>query len=96
MNLLKKIFSGGPARSSSPLYKFAVQCNRCGETIVGRVNLGNELSADYEDDRPVYHVRKVLIGSGLCFQQIEVELTFDAAHKVTDRQISGGRFLETL
>ena len=96
MNLLKKIFPSAPAQSSSRFYSFAVQCNRCGETIEGRVNLANDLSTDYVDDRPVYHVRKVLMGSGHCFQQIEVEFTFDSSHKVIDQQITGGRFVEKL
>ncbi len=94
MNLLKKIFPSAPAQSSSRFYSFAVQCNRCGETIERRINLANDLSADYEDDRLVYHVRKVVIGSGRCFQQIEVEFTFDSSHNVIERQISGGRFVE--
>ncbi len=96
MNLLKKMFPSAPAQSSPKFYSFAVQCNRCGETIEGRINLANDLSADYEDDRLVYHVRKVLMGSSRCFQQIEVAFTFDSAHNVTDQQISGGRFVEKL
>ncbi len=94
MNLLKKLFSGAPAQSPSSFYAFTVQCNRCGETIAGRINLANDLSADYEDDHIVYHVRKVLMGSGLCFQQIEAEFNFDSARQVTDRQIAGGRFVD--
>ena len=93
MNLLKKIFPSAPVQPSS-FYSFTVQCNRCGEAIEGHINLANDLSADYDGDRLVYHVRKVLMGSGLCFQQIEVELTLDSAHKVSDRQITGGRFVE--
>ncbi len=96
MNLLKKLFPSPAAQSSPRFHSFAVQCNRCGETIEGRINLANDLSADYEDNRIVYHVRKVIMGSGHCFQQIEVEFTFDSSHKVVDQQISGGRFVEKL
>ncbi len=96
MNLLKKIFSGAPAQSASRFYSFGVECSRCGEAIEGRIDLANDLSADYEDNRIVYHVRKVLMGSRLCFQQIEVEFTFDASHNVIDRQITSGRFVEKL
>ncbi len=94
MDFLKKIFPGAPSRSSSPFYSFTVQCSRCGEIIEGRINLGNDLSAEYEGDRVLYHVRKVLMGSGLCFQQIEVELTFASSHNIVDRQIAGGRFVD--
>lgn len=96
MNLIRKFFSGPPAQSSASFYSFAVQCSRCGETIEGRINLANDLSADYEDDHVVYHVRKVLMGSGSCFQQIEVEFNFDSSRNIVDRQISGGRFVEKL
>ncbi len=96
MNLLKKIFPNAPAQSSSRFYSFAVRCNRCGETVEGHINLANDLSADYDDDRLVYHLRKVLMGSGRCFQQIEVEFTFDSSHNVIEQQISGGRFVEKL
>jgi hypothetical protein len=95
MNLLRKLFPREPAQQSTAFYTFAVQCKRCGETIEGQINLANDLSADYEGDRVVYLVRKVLMGSGLCFQQIEVEFRFDSSYNVTDRQISGGRFVDS-
>ena len=94
MNFLKKIFSGAPAQSSSHFYSFTVKCDRCGESISGRIDLANELSAEYEGDRVVYHVRKVLMGSGLCFQRIEVEYEFDSSRKMIDRHATGGRFVE--
>ena len=93
MNLLKKILPGVPAQRAAPFRSFAVQCSRCGETIHGRIHLANDLSADYQDDRLVYRVRKVVMGSGRCFQQIEVEFTFDSDHEVIDQQIAGGRFV---
>jgi hypothetical protein len=94
MNILKKLFPGAPAQPTSGTYAFTVQCDRCAGTINGRVNLANDLSADYEEARVVYHVRKVLVGSGLCFQRIEVEFQFDSSRKLLDRQASGGHFVE--
>jgi hypothetical protein len=94
MGFLKKLFTGGaPAQSRSDFYPFAVTCNRCGEVIEGRVNLSNDLSADYENG-DVYHVRKVLMGSGRCFQQVEVELKFDASRNLLEKHVQGGRFVE--
>ena len=94
MNFLKRFFSSTPARSTASFYTFTVQCDRCGEIISGHINLDNELSAEYEGNRDVYHVRKVLMGSGKCFQRIEVEFNFDASRSVLDRHASGGRFVE--
>jgi hypothetical protein len=93
MDFLKKLFGGGNTASVSDFYTFHVRCDHCGETIEGRVNLTYELTPDYETGDG-YHVRKVLMGSGLCFQQIEVQLNFDAAKQLQDKQISGGKFVE--
>ncbi len=91
MGFLKKLFGGGTASSSSDFYTFTIRCDRCGETIEGKVSVNNDLSLD---DEGRYRVRKVLMGSGLCFQQIEVQLNFDAAKQLQDKQISGAKFVE--
>ncbi len=92
MDFLKKLFPGTPAASQSNFYTFTVECNRCSETIEGRVNLSNDLSLD--DDGSSYFVRKVVMGNGRCFQQIEVELRFDASRKLIEKQAGGGTFVE--
>jgi hypothetical protein len=89
MGFFKNFFSGGAASSSADFYTFTVSCDRCGEKIEGKVNLNNDLSLD---DEGGYHVRKVLIGSGPCFQQIEVFLKFGQGKDLIDRQIKGGKF----
>ena len=92
MGFLKKLFGGGAiSSSSSDFYTFTVRCDRCGETIEGKVNLNNDLSLD---DAGGYLVRKVLMGSGHCFQQIEVTFKFDASRQLQEKQISGGKFEE--
>ena len=91
MGFLKKLFGGGTASSGSDFFTFSVSCDRCGETIEGKVNLSNDLSLDDEDG---YHVRKVLTGSGRCFQQIEVVLKFNASRRLIQKQASGGKFVE--
>ena len=91
MGFLKKLFGGGVASSSSDFYTFTVKCDRCGEAIDGKINLSNDLSLDDEGD---YFVRKVLMGSGHCFQQIEATFKFDASRQLQEKQISGGKFIE--
>ena len=71
MGFFKKLFGSRTTTSSSDFYTFNVRCDRCSETIEGRVNLSNDLSLDDEDG---YRVRKVLMGSEHCFQQIEVRI----------------------
>ena len=93
MGFFKKLFSTQSTQGKPGFYAFAVTCNRCGEVIEGRVNLANELSVDFEEGDG-YHARKVLMGSGHCFQQIEVELRFDSNRKLLDKQVTGGKFVE--
>jgi hypothetical protein len=94
MNFLKKLFSGESAKPQSNFFDFTVKCNRCGEAIEGHINLANDLSLN--DDNSGYFVRKVVMGGGRCFQQVEVELTFDSNHKLLDKQVHGGTFVESV
>ena len=94
MGFLKNLFSSTPAKPEKRYYTFNVKCNRCGEIIEGRVDLDNDLSIEYEDNREVYYVRKGLLGSGRCFQQIEVELKFSSTRGVLEENVQGGKIVE--
>lgn len=98
MSFLRKLRAslGGhaPASNRGELYPVTVRCRRCGEVLTIAINLANDLSQDYERD--VYFVRKLISGSGAnrCFEQIEVQLTFDANKRLLAREISGGIFVD--
>jgi hypothetical protein len=98
MSFLQKLrasLSGSSAPANSrTLLPVTVRCQRCGELLTVQVNLSNDLSQDYE--RNAFFVRKLISGSGAnrCFQQIEVQLTFDADKHLLDREISGGVFVD--
>jgi hypothetical protein len=99
MRFLKRLtglLSRSARSSAGHFYTLHVQCHRCGEIIHAQVNLSNDLSVEYgeADGATTYHCRKLVMGNQNCFQQIEVKLTFDANRKVTDRQITGGTFVE--
>jgi hypothetical protein len=89
--VVKSIF---PPRPSSRYYQFQVKCKRCGEIFNGKVDLYNELSQDFESEVVVHFCRKVLMGSGPCFQQVEAIFKFDENRNMTERQITGGEFVE--
>lgn len=93
MNFLKKLFSsGGPQQR---YFVYHVKCKRCGEVIEGRVDTTNDLSLEYEGKNEFYYVRKVLIGSGHCYQQIEVGMKFNANRDLLEKKVeSGGEFAE--
>ena len=94
MGFLKNLFGSGSSTSQNRNYTFKVKCDRCGEVIEGRVDLNNDLSVEYEGNESVYFGRKVLMGSGRCFQQIEVELKFNASKQLLEKNITGGSFTE--
>ena len=91
MGFLKNLFGGTPAKADKHYYTFSVKCRRCGELIEGRVDLDNDLSLN--DEGNGYLVRKTLMGSNRCFQQIEVELNFDSSRQLTEKTITGGEFV---
>jgi hypothetical protein len=92
---LSSLFSGSGA-SEDTSYWVTVKCDRCGEIIRARVDLRNDLSINYGDrtEDTTYFCRKMLMGSQRCYQQIEVELTFDYRHKLTQKEVRGGKFVE--
>jgi hypothetical protein len=92
MGFLKRLFQAPPAASKSDFMTFAVTCSRCGEVIEGRVNTSNDLSAN--DEGEGFHVRKVLMGSGRCFQRVEVEMKFDSSRNLIEQHADGGQFVE--
>lgn len=73
-----------------------VRCKRCSETIRARVDLRNDLSIQYGEDGgdTTYFCRKTIMGENLCFQRIEVELTFDEKKNIINRKIQGGEFID--
>lgn len=93
---LRKVLSSPPPRTDRAMYLY-VQCSKCGEKLRARVDVWNELTPEYDgksDDAASYFCRKVLVGEKMCYQPIELRLKFDKNHKLTDKTIMGGRFIE--
>ena len=92
LDQLKRLLS--PPINQIEHYEY-VRCNRCGERLAARVNMRNDLSIAYDDSsgRDHYFCRKVVMGSGMCFQKIEIDLIFDTKRNLQDRKISGGKFI---
>ncbi len=90
---LNQFFTRAQTRSDK-YYVYQVKCKRCGEIIEGRVDVDNDLSIEYKESGDIYHCRKVLMGAGRCYQQIEVSFTFSSSRRLTEQTISGGEFVE--
>jgi len=95
MGLFKKLsrLLSPAAKEDERAYWLYVQCDRCDEKIRSRVDLYNDLSPIYNETGVTYFCRKVLIGQGRCYQKVEVEMSFDEKRQLTDRRITGGKFI---
>jgi hypothetical protein len=95
LNFFKQLFTGARVTHTSSFLEIPVQCNRCKETLVARFNVDNDLSMEYgENGNPSGYVcRKVVMGSGRCYQQVEVRLEFNMKKEITAREIAGGTFI---
>lgn len=91
---MRAALGGKPRATPRQMVEIPVRCRRCGEVLTATINLGVDLSIDYE--RNQYTVRKLVSGNGAnrCFQTVELWLTFDDAHHLIDRQIVGGDFVD--
>ncbi len=87
--------TGGQGVADPMAYWVYVRCDKCGEPLKARIDLRNELSAEFGERREdtVYTTRKVLIGSGRCHAPVEVRLTFDWRRNPLRREIAGGAFI---
>lgn len=95
-NRLRKTLASPPSRTDRAMYLY-VQCSKCGEKLRARVDVWNELTPEYDgksDDAASYYCRKVLVGEKMCYQPIELRLKFDKNHKLTEKTIVGGKFID--
>ena len=93
---LGKILSSPKLKTDRAMYLY-IQCDKCGEKLRARVDVWNDLTAEYEgnsDAAVSYHCRKVLIGEKRCYQPIELILKFDKNHKLVEKQINGGKYID--
>ena len=89
LDSLKSLFAGGGAQDESGYWVY-VRCRRCGEVINTRIDLRNDLSQGEEEG---YVITKTLVGDKLCFERIEVTLTFDENRRMVGREITRGDFI---
>ena len=93
---LARLFSPSSTASTRSVQTITVQCNRCGEVITAVLDLRNDMSAEYDESSgaTTFISRKVLMGRQRCFQQIEVTMHFDGNHRLTSKEVVGGKFVE--
>ena len=89
LDQLKSLFSASPSGDPNALMLY-VKCKRCGAPLAVRVNLANDLSADYESGG--YVLNKEMMDSK-CFTLMRAEIHFDANRHILDQKIENGDFV---
>ncbi|MCX7838966.1 MAG: hypothetical protein N2559_05860 [Anaerolineae bacterium] len=87
LNTLKSFFTSPSNSNALMLY---VKCKRCGTPLAVRVNLANDLNADY--DSGGYVLYKEMMDSK-CFTLMRAEIRFDAARRIVEQKIDKGEFI---
>ncbi len=92
LDSMKSLFGEGGKGRDEAGYWIYVRCNRCGELIKTRLDLNNNLTPH---DEGGFIARKTLVGDGskLCFERIEVSLTFNQHRQLVDQEITRGEFI---
>jgi hypothetical protein len=84
---LKALFTTPADPNALWLY---VKCKRCGTPLAIRVDMRNELSADYESGG--YVLYKEMMDSK-CFTLMRAEIHFDAKRNMVEQKIEQGEFI---
>jgi hypothetical protein len=93
MSFLRRLFGGGDRSGDDRGLHLYIKCRRCGAPVHVRLDLSNDLSAEYGDDAAEgYHVIKEVMDDR-CFRLMRAELQFDARRRELSRTIEGGDFI---
>lgn len=93
MGFLRRLFGGGEQPAEAHALHLYIKCNRCGSPVHVRIDLRNDLAADYGDsDAEGYELHKEVMDDR-CFRLMRVDMEFDRRRNETRRQIEGGTFI---
>jgi len=93
MGFLRRLFGGGEQPADAHALHLYIKCNRCGSPVHVRIDLRNDLAADYGDtDAEGYTLSKEVMDDR-CFRIMRVDIQFDTRRRETSREIEGGTFI---
>ncbi len=93
MSFLRRLFGGSERTADDQALNLYVKCNRCGAAVHVRVDLRNDLAADYGDTEAEGYTLYKEVMDDRCFRLMRAELQFDAHRNEMSRQIEGGTFI---
>ena len=93
MSFLRRLFGGGNQSSDNRALHLYIKCRRCGSPVHVRIDLHNDLSAEYGDDAAEGYQLIKEVMDDRCFRLMRAELQFDAQRREVSRAIEGGSFI---
>ncbi len=93
MDFLRRLFGGGARRPADDALHLYVRCSHCGAPVHVRINLRNDLLAEYGDDLVEGYRLSKEIMDDRCFRLMRAELVFDCNRRELERTITGGEFI---
>ena len=94
MTWWQRLFGGNKQSSAREQYLY-VQCQRCQTMLAVRIDLYNDVSAEYDDasGQEHYILRKDIVDAR-CFQRMHAEIHYDQHRREQKRSLQGGTFLD--
>ncbi len=94
MGFLRRLFGGGEQPDADQnAHHLYVRCNRCSRIVHVRIDLRNDLAADYGDTAAEGYALHKDVMDDRCFRIIKVEIQFDSRRNEVSREIEGGSFI---
>ncbi len=93
MGFLRRLFGGGAQAPEKDVLHLYIKCNRCGSPVHVRIDLRNDLAADYGDNEAEGYTLYKEVMDDRCFRLMQAELQFDVRRNEISRQIEGGTFI---
>jgi hypothetical protein len=94
MGFLRRLFGGAVSDAADQALHLYVKCNRCGRIVHVRVDLRNDLAADYGDTAAEGYTLVKEVMDDRCFRLMRAELQFDARKREISREVEGGTFVD--
>ena len=94
MTWWQRLFGDNKQSSAREQYLY-VQCQRCQTVLAVRIDLYNDVSAEYDDasGQERYILRKDIVDAR-CFQRMHAEIQYDQYRREQKRSLQGGTFLD--
>ena len=93
MGFLRRLFGGGQQSSDDHALHLYVKCGRCGYGVHVRVDLHNDLSADYGDNDAEGYTLVKEVMDDRCFRIMRATLRFNSRRNEISREVEGGTFI---